>query len=160
MPAAPKQQKHGLTATKQAAILSGAVVGRMKFWVWCVFIFIWTTIVYDVFAHWVWAWTVNPTTFQAVPYGWLVSGAHDVVVLDFAGGIAVCIVSGFSALAAALVLGPRKSQEPPTAHDVPLVLFGATALWFGWREFSVSREGVRRAQLTPLSQSASRAGRR
>ena len=75
-----------------AALISGAIADRAKFAAWMVFVPIWAVVVYAVVAHWVWA-----------PDGWLFTMG----VLDYAGGLVVEIVSGSSALALALVLGPR-----------------------------------------------------
>lgn len=105
------------------ALISGAVVERMRFKAYVVFIFLWTTISYDLVAHWVWA--VN---------GWLrIMGA-----LDFAGGTVVHINAGVSALVAALMLGSRTGfphrATPP--HNVTLALLGCGMLWFGWFGFN------------------------
>jgi Amt family ammonium transporter len=88
-----------------------------------VFILLWTTLVYDPLAHWVWG-----------ADGWLLKlGA-----LDFAGGTVVHISAGVSALVAARMLGPRKDfkRAPIVPHNVPLVLLGAGLLWFGWFGFN------------------------
>ena len=74
------------------ALISGAIVERMKFRSYLVFIFCWSTISYDLVAHWVWG-----------VGGWL----HAMGALDFAGGTVVHINAGVSALVATLVLGPR-----------------------------------------------------
>src|SRR4029079_5396991 len=74
------------------ALISGAVVERMRFGAWMVFAAIWSVVVYSVMAHW------------AFGGGWLLEGG----TLDFAGGVPVEMASGFSALAAALVVGARK----------------------------------------------------
>jgi Amt family ammonium transporter len=104
------------------ALISGAIVERMKFSAYIVFILLWATFVYDPLAHWVWGG------------GWLqTKGA-----LDFAGGTVVHISAGFSALVAAMMLGPRKDfkRVPIVPHNVPLVLLGAGLLWFGWFGFN------------------------
>jgi len=104
------------------ALISGAIVERMKFPAYVIFIALWATFVYDPLAHWVWG------------YGWLqAKGA-----LDFAGGTVVHISAGFSALVAAKMLGPRKDfkRVPIVPHNVPLVLLGAGLLWFGWFGFN------------------------
>ncbi len=105
------------------ALISGAIVERMKFKSYAVFIFFWTTIAYDLVAHWVWG-----------VGGWLrMMGA-----LDFAGGTVVHINAGVSALVACLVLGPRKGfpnrAMPP--HNVTLAILGSGMLWFGWFGFN------------------------
>ena len=105
------------------ALISGAFAERMKFSTYLIFSLAWTTIVYDPVAHWVWG-----------AGGWL----KGLGVLDFAGGIVVHATSGFSALAAALYIGKRKGflQESMPPHDLPLTVFGAGILWFGWFGFN------------------------
>ena len=124
-----------------ASIIAGAIVERMKFTRFVLFIFIWTTIVYDVVAHWIWSQSspgASPTSLAQGAVGgwagWLSNGAHsNVVAVDFAGGIVVCVVAGSSGLAAATVLGPRHvSSAPPKPHDVPLAMIGVGFLWFAW----------------------------
>jgi Amt family ammonium transporter len=105
------------------ALISGAIVERMRFTAYVAFILLWATFVYDPLAHWVWG-----------AGGWLqAKGA-----LDFAGGTVVHISAGFSALVAAMMLGPRKDFKriPIVPHNVPLVLLGAGLLWFGWFGFN------------------------
>ena len=105
----------GLTA----AIISGAIVGRMKTSAWILFIIAWVTIVYIPIAHWVWGG------------GWLMQmGA-----LDFAGGTVVHINSGVTALALALVLGRRRDASL-LPHNLGFSVLGAGFLWFGWMGFN------------------------
>ena len=105
----------GLTA----ALISGALVGRMKTKAWIIFIPIWACLVYIPIAHWVWGG------------GWLMQmGA-----LDFAGGTVVHINSGVSALAVALVLGKRKDISL-IPHNLGYAVLGAALLWFGWMGFN------------------------
>jgi len=106
-----------------AALVSGAIADRAKFAAWMVFVPIWAAAVYSVVAHWVWA-----------PSGWL----SKLGVLDYAGGLVVEIVSGSSALALALVLGPRIGfkVEAMRPHNLPFVLLGVGLLWFGWFGFN------------------------
>jgi Amt family ammonium transporter len=106
-----------------AALVSGAIADRAKFSAWVVFVPIWAIVVYAVVAHWVWA-----------PGGWL----FRLGVLDYAGGLVVEIVSGASALALALVLGPRIGfkQDAMRPHNLPFVLLGVGLLWFGWFGFN------------------------
>lgn len=107
------------------ALISGAVVGRMKFRSYLLFLPLWSLLVYSPLAHWVWG-----------PGGWI----HGLGALDFAGGTVVHISAGVSALVAALILGPRPRPESGKAHDVPhnvpLVVLGASLLWFGWLGFN------------------------
>ncbi len=105
------------------ALISGAFAERIKFSSFLIFTFVWTTVVYDPVAHWVWG-----------AGGWL----KNLGVLDFAGGIVVHATSGFSALAAALYIGKRKGflQEHMPPHDLPLTVLGAGLLWFGWFGFN------------------------
>ena len=105
------------------ALVAGAVIGRMKFSAFMLFAVLWFTIVYCPVAHWVWG-----------DGGWL-SGLG---ALDFAGGAVVHISAGMSALALAMLLGPRKGfpGEPMEPHNVPMVLLGAGLLWFGWFGFN------------------------
>ena len=105
------------------ALITGAVVERIKFGAILVFSILWFVLVYIPVAHWVWGG------------GWLAK----LGVLDFAGGIVVHITAGVSALAMAVLLGPRKGYQdgsPMSAHNVPLVVIGAGLLWFGWFGFN------------------------
>jgi Amt family ammonium transporter len=104
------------------ALVSGAVVERMRFGAWMVFAAIWSVVVYSVMAHW------------AFGGGWLLEGG----TLDFAGGVPVEMASGFSALAAALVVGARKDygRQALLPHNGIYVVIGAGLLWFGWFGFN------------------------
>lgn len=105
------------------ALISGAVVERMRFGAFILFGSLWTLLIYSPLAHWVWS-----------ADGWLFKDG----ALDFAGGTVIHISAGISALVAAFVLGPRigfpRSAHVP--HNVPLVLLGAGLLWFGWMGFN------------------------
>ena len=105
-----------------AALISGAIVERMRFSAYLLFISIWSVVVYAPLAHWVWGG------------GWLA----DMGAWDFAGGTVVHINAAAAALVAALVVGKR--QEYPSSsllpHSVPLTLLGAGLLWFGWFGFN------------------------
>src|SRR5262245_37700421 len=106
------------------ALISGAIVGRMRFRVYMLFILLWGLAVYNPIAHWVWG-----------VGGWL----RELGALDFAGGSVVHISAGVSALVAALILGPGHTPKPPehkVPHNVPLVILGASILWFGWFGFN------------------------
>jgi Amt family ammonium transporter len=104
------------------ALISGAVVERMRFGAFLVFAALWSVLVYAVLAHW------------AFGGGWLAAGG----TLDFAGGVPVEMGSGFSALAAALVVGSRKDygRLALLPHNALYVLLGAGLLWFGWFGFN------------------------
>jgi Amt family ammonium transporter len=112
----------GTFAIITAALISGAVVERMRFGPYLAFLVLWSLLVYAPVAHWVWGG------------GWLMTRG----VLDFAGGTVVHINAGISALVAALVLGPRKDygRQAILPHNVPFVLLGAGLLWFGWFGFN------------------------
>jgi Amt family ammonium transporter len=114
----------GMFAIITVALVTGAVVERMKFSAFIVFSTLWFTIVYCPVAHWVWG-----------SGGWLAR----LGVLDFAGGIVVHILAGVSALALASLVGPRKGfreKEPMEPNNIPMVLLGAGLLWFGWFGFN------------------------
>jgi len=105
------------------ALIIGAFAERMKFGAFVVFSLLWSTIVYDPVAHWVWGVGGFLRTMGA---------------LDFAGGTVVHINAGIAALVAALVLGKRlgypKKLSPP--HNLPFAVMGAGLLWFGWFGFN------------------------
>jgi len=104
------------------ALVSGAVVERMRFAPFLVFAALWSVLVYAVLAHWVFGG------------GWL----QEAGTLDFAGGVPVEMGSGFSALAAALVVRARKDygRQALLPHNSIYVLLGAGLLWFGWFGFN------------------------
>lgn len=113
----------GMFAIITPALIIGAFAERIKFKTLVVFTLLWTTLVYDPIAHWVWA-----------PGGWL----RSMGALDFAGGTVVHMAAGFSALAAALLVGKRLETRHPgaIANNVPFVILGAALLWFGWFGFN------------------------
>ena len=101
------------------ALVSGALVGRMKTRAWVIFAPLWACLVYIPIAHWVWGG------------GWLMQmGA-----LDFAGGAVVHMNSGITALAVAIVLGKRKDTSL-IPHNLGYAVLGAALLWFGWMGFN------------------------
>ena len=106
-----------------AALISGAVVERMRFSAYIVIIVAWSTFVYDPLVHWVWG-----------AGGWL----KEMGVLDFAGGTVVEMASGVSALVLAMLLGKRKTAggQLIVPHNLPLTVLGAALLWFGWFGFN------------------------
>ena len=107
-----------------AALISGALIGRMRFGPYVAYIALWGLLVYAPVAHWVWGG------------GWLSTFGGG--ALDFAGGTVVHVNAGVAALVAALVLGSRHdhSRTALLPHNVPFVLLGAALLWFGWFGFN------------------------
>jgi ammonium transporter, Amt family len=105
------------------ALISGAIIERMKFKTYLVFIALWLLVVYIPVCHAVWS-----------PDGFL----FKMGALDFAGGTVVHITAGVSALVAAIILGPRRGfgRVAMAPHNVPFVLLGAGLLWFGWFGFN------------------------
>jgi Amt family ammonium transporter len=105
-----------------AALISGAIVERMRFGPYLAFIALWTVVVYAPAAHWVWGG------------GWLAT----LGVLDYAGGTVVHVNAASAALVAALMLKPRRDygRQALLPHSVPYVLLGAALLWFGWFGFN------------------------
>ena len=105
-----------------AALISGAIVERMRFSAYVTFITLWALVVYAPVAHWVWGG------------GWL----SKLGALDFAGGTVVHVNAGAAALVAAIVVG-RRTDYPSSSllpHNVPFTLLGAGLLWFGWFGFN------------------------
>ena len=105
------------------ALIAGAFADRMKFSAMCLFMALWSLIVYAPVAHWVWA-----------PSGW----AYQAGILDFAGGTVVHINAGVAGLVCALVLGKRldygKSNMAP--YNLGYAVIGASLLWVGWFGFN------------------------
>jgi len=104
------------------AIVTSGIAERVKFSAYIIFALLWTTLVYDPLAHWVWGG------------GW----AAQFGALDFAGGTVVHISSGFAALALAIVIGKRAGfgQYVMEPNNIPLTILGAGLLWFGWFGFN------------------------
>jgi Amt family ammonium transporter len=119
-----------------AALVSGAVVERMRFLPYLGFIAVWSIAVYPVMAHWVFGG------------GFLMENG----TLDFAGGVPVEMGSGFSALAAALVVGRRLDygRQALLPHNTVYVLLGAGILWFGWFGFN-GGSGIGTGELSVLA---------
>src|SRR5262245_31013443 len=105
-----------------AALISGAIVERMRFSAYVTFITLWSLLVYSPIAHWVWGG------------GWLA----DLGALDFAGGTVVHVNAGVAALVAATLVGRRRDFKSSALlpHNVPFTLLGAGLLWFGWFGFN------------------------
>ncbi|MDI3287026.1 ammonium transporter [Polyangium sp. 15x6] len=105
------------------ALVAGAFAERMRFPAYAVFVLLWSTLVYDPVAHWVWSES-----------GWL----FKMGALDFAGGTVVHLSAGASALVCAVVLGKRVGypHERHQPHNLTMTLTGAGILWFGWFGFN------------------------
>jgi Amt family ammonium transporter len=105
------------------ALISGAIVERVRVKAYVLFVALWSILVYAPVAHWVWA-----------PGGWL----RQLGALDFAGGTVVHINAAAAALVFAIVLGRRRGLRQPTVlpHNVPFAILGAGLLWFGWLGFN------------------------
>lgn len=112
----------GTFAVITAALISGAIVERMRFGPYLIFITLWSILVYAPIAHWVWGG------------GWL----GKLGALDFAGGTVVHINAAAAAFVLALVLGARKdyARTAIIPQNVPFTLLGAGLLWFGWFGFN------------------------
>jgi ammonium transporter, Amt family len=108
-----------MVAVFTAALISGAIAERMKFASYVVFILLWTTLVFDPVAHWVWS-----------PEGWI----RQMGALDFAGGLVVHLTSGLAALCSVWVVGKRKGldTEDLHPHNLTLTALGTGILWFCW----------------------------
>ncbi|MDR3058790.1 MAG: ammonia channel protein, partial [Prevotella sp.] len=106
------------------ALIIGAFAERIKFSGYVVFIVLWSIVVYNPMAHWVWGG------------GWLM----EMGAIDFAGGTVVHINAGISALVMAIMLGRRKGYRtighPFTPHNIPFVFIGTALLWLGWFGFN------------------------
>jgi Amt family ammonium transporter len=113
----------GMFAIITPALISGAIVERIRFKAYVIFLLLWSLLCYSTVAHWVWGMG-----------GWL----RNLGALDFAGGTVVHINAGVAALVASLVLGPRSGfpQRIMPPHNVTLALLGGGMLWFGWFGFN------------------------
>jgi Amt family ammonium transporter len=113
----------GMFAIITVALIIGGTAERMRLKAFMLFVILWSLLVYDPVAHWIWGG------------GWLQSlGA-----LDFAGGIVIHVTAGVSVLAAVLVLGKRISVAHGVSdnpHNIPTVVLGGALLWFGWFGFN------------------------
>jgi len=117
----------GMFAILTPALMLGAFAERMRFSVYAIFITIWVFVVYIPLAHMVWGGGYIATEIEA---------------LDFAGGLVVHMSSGFSALVAAIIVGPRLGygKEPMAPNSLPLTVIGAALLWVGWFGFNAGSE--------------------
>ena len=104
------------------ALISGAVIGRMRFGAFALFALLWAVLIYNPMAHWVWG-------------GGLLAKLG---ALDFAGGLVIHILSGVSGLVLCILLGRRRGygKVPMMPHHLPMTVLGASMLWFGWFGFN------------------------
>lgn len=127
-------------AVISTAIISGALAGRVKFSTWLVFSGVWVTLVYFPLAHMVWGGGIlshSEHSLASWVFG-LTDGEATIHPIDFAGGTVVHISAGTAALVLAFVVGKREGfpllvQRP---HNLPMVMLGASLLWFGWFGFN------------------------
>src|SRR5262245_31279452 len=144
----------GMFAIITPALISGALAERIRFGPFCLFILLWSTLVYAPLAHWVWA-----IDARGNPVGWL--GALG--ALDFAGGTVVHVAAGVSGLAAILALRKRIGYPEHAMHpsSMVLTLLGAGLLWFGWFGFNggsaLGSNGLAGAALTATQVAAAAA---
>ena len=105
------------------ALITGAFAERVRFKPFLIFITLWSLLVYSPLAHWVWGMG-----------GWL----KNLGVLDFAGGNVVHISSGVTGLVIALIIGKRSryGKIPMIPNNIPMIILGASILWFGWFGFN------------------------
>ena len=135
----------GMFAIITPALISGALAERIRFGPYCLFIALWSLVVYCPLAHWVWG-----VDFDGNPAGWL----GKLGALDFAGGTVVHVAAGVSSLAAILLLRKRIGYPEHSIHpnSVALTLLGAGMLWFGWFGFNggsgLGSNGLAAAALT------------
>lgn len=122
----------GVFAAIAVAIISGSVIGRIKFSFWIVFSGLWVLLVYSPLVHWIWG------------NGFM----HSLGELDFAGGTVIHVNAGVAGLVLALLLGKRKKSDEPNnkPSSVKLTVLGSALLWFGWFGFNagsqLSADGV------------------
>lgn len=115
------------------ALISGAVLGRMNFLSYMIFIFTWSVCIYNPIANWVWALRLAENG-RVVPKGWLLKLGN----IDFAGGAVIHIASGFSALAITFMLGKKKKENH--TPNTTLITLGTSLLWFGWFGFNAGSQ--------------------
>jgi Amt family ammonium transporter len=128
------------------ALIAGAFAERVRFLGYCLFIALWSLLVYNPLAHWIWG-------------GGFLTGR----AIDFAGGTVIHVSAGFAGLVAALYLGPRKGYPGSAMHPNNLVmtLMGAGLLWVGWFGFNAGSSvssGLQTAQALAVTQIAAAAG--
>lgn len=133
------------------ALIAGAIAERVKFRGYCVFIALWSLLIYMPLCHWVWA-------EDGFLYNLGANGA-----IDFAGGTVVHISAGISALVLVFFLGPRRGYPKVAMHpnNLVLTLTGAGLLWVGWFGFNAGSSvssGLSTAQALTATQAAAAAG--
>ncbi len=106
------------------ALITGAFAERVRFAPFAIFSLLWAILVYNPVCHWIWGG------------GWM--STLSVPVLDFAGGLVVHVTCGAAALAAILVIGPRRNfgRTNFMPHNLPMTMLGTGLLWFGWFGFN------------------------
>jgi Amt family ammonium transporter len=104
------------------ALITGAIVERIRFKAWMLIMVLWSLLVYVPVAHWVWG-----------VGGWI----RERGALDFAGGMVVHMTAGYSALVMAMMVGRRKDESHSAVpHDIGMVVIGTALLFFGWFGFN------------------------
>ena len=121
-----------------AALISGAIAERVRFSSYLVFTLLWSTLVYDPVAHWVWG-----------PDGWI----KKLGALDFGGGLVVHLTSGLAALCCVRVVGKRKGldHEDLHPHSLTLTALGTGLLWYGWQGLNAGQARSRMPRRSPRS---------
>lgn len=122
------------------ALAIAGYADRVKMSAFLIFTVLWSTFIYDFVGHWNWSLGSNcPSDVNFDCAGWL----GQFGALDFAGGTVIHITSGFSGLASAMFLGRRLGygKAPFEPHSIPLVMLGASLLWFGWFGFNPGSAG-------------------
>jgi len=129
----------GMFAIITPALISGAIAERIKFGTYCLFILLWSALVYCPLAHWVWAMDWWQLDVDLAKRGTTAVGCLGKMgAIDFAGGTVVHIAAGLAALGAILMLRKRYGYPQQAMHPSSMVLSltGAALLWFGWFGFN------------------------
>lgn len=111
-------------ATFAPSIMAGAVIGRARYAVFMLFVFLWSTLVYDFVAHWLWSNTSEGGTRAAL--GWL----KHLGAIDYAGALVVHASSGCSSIVLAMMVGSRQTKYPP--HNACMSMLALMITWFAW----------------------------
>lgn len=115
-------------ATFAPSIMAGAVIGRARYAVFMLFVFVWSTLVYDFVAHWLWSNTTSDG--QRQPLGWL----KNMGAIDYAGALVVHASAGCSSVVPAFMIGARQSKYPP--HNTCMSMLSLMITWFAWFGFN------------------------